>query len=138
MNTPFRPVPRKILLDSGRRRQDERLPLDGSVPLPLKPFDPLDDESKPPQEDNVPTGVYERKKKAEGEQSTTTKARPKKRAKTAPATRMPRSAGGARFYLGDDGSLQIATADCTGRLSAKDATDLFAFIGEKSLRRKMP
>lgn len=89
--------------------------------------------------DTMPRGVYERKKKGAGEgapgeqpgdvsKSRTRKRRARRGAARVKPARAPRASSGARFGVFDDGSVQIATAECSGRLGAEDASALVAFI----------
>lgn len=105
------------------------------------------------EDDDMPKGHYDRSKakpranaaptEPTGDQPELEKParKPRKAKKKAPKVRKTRAvratrkaapviaAAGPRFGVFEDGSVQIATAECTGRMSGEDAAALVAFIG---------
>jgi hypothetical protein len=96
----------------------------------IRPF------SNPPKEDDMPKGVYPRKKRkarasadAPASTTTTSAAEKPKRARGAAAEALPRRhRGEARFGVFEDGTVHVATEHCKGTLSADDALDLLHFV----------
>lgn len=90
--------------------------------------------------ETMPKGQYQRKKKAETIEAASPAAgepgtdAPKARGRRKGAGVKPQAQPQAtswRFALGDDGSVQINTDECVGRLSAKDAASLGAFMAAR-------
>ena len=89
-------------------------------------------DSRSTTEEPMPTGVYPRKKKDSTEAGKPA-AKPAK-VKGRPATKQAapnapqKPAGGPRFGIFEDGSIELRVPGCTGRIRPADARDLVTFM----------
>lgn len=102
----------------------------------------IDEQSNNQGANDVPKGIYKRQPKADGEggaKGADTTDKPKTRnAKVRKvvkaARRAPAARSSPRFGKFDDGSVQITTPECKGRLAAAEVDALVSFLGAGKLK----
>lgn len=122
-----------------RMGDDEVRPADPTKPLvtPFVAADAMGDLIHSKGEKPMPKGVYPRKPR--GESAAESNPAPKKKARkgaTPGRRKLPGSSrsAGPRFWLCEDGSVQVDLPKCSGELAPNEASALVAFIAGRKKR----
>ncbi len=92
----------------------------------------LGEDEETEQEAPMPTGVYERKRKAQATPAAESPPTPKKRGRKpglkAPKAQRPQGSAIPRFGVFDDGSVSIIVPKFSGTLTAEEAAQFVGFL----------